>query len=239
MKWFLGTYTNRFQHRHNFPKRLFSGRYKSVIIDAGVPGHLRLTCDYVHLNPARAKCLRPKQSLQAFRWSSYPAYLKPPTQRPAWLHVDWLLTEMGIAKDSEAGRRQFASQMEQRRQEAVDSQWKPLRRGWYLGDKKFRRLLLDTARAKLGPIRSGLDPQKAAEEKKARRILREEMARLKWNQAELNRRRKGDAQKMRIAERIRAQSTVTTRWLAENLKMGAVTSVSSRLYHAKAHPTTR
>jgi hypothetical protein len=29
-------------------------------------------CDYVHLNPARAKVLKPEQPLSAFGWSSYP-----------------------------------------------------------------------------------------------------------------------------------------------------------------------
>jgi len=33
MKWFLGTYTIRFNARHRLRGHLFSGRYKSVVID--------------------------------------------------------------------------------------------------------------------------------------------------------------------------------------------------------------
>jgi len=43
---------------------LFSGRYKALVVDAAAPGYFRTVCEYVHLNPARAKLLRPEQSLQ-------------------------------------------------------------------------------------------------------------------------------------------------------------------------------
>ena len=60
-------------------------------------------CDYVHLNPARAKVLKPGQPLSAFAWSSYAQYLAAPGRRPKWLRVDRLLGEWGIPKDSPAG----------------------------------------------------------------------------------------------------------------------------------------
>jgi REP element-mobilizing transposase RayT len=33
MKWFLGVYTGRFNRRHKLFGHLFSGRYKSLIVD--------------------------------------------------------------------------------------------------------------------------------------------------------------------------------------------------------------
>jgi len=33
-------------------------------------------CDYVHLNPARAKVLQAAEPLSAFAWSSYPRWSK-------------------------------------------------------------------------------------------------------------------------------------------------------------------
>jgi len=115
MKWFLGTYTARFKRRHKLFGHLFSGRYKALVVDAASPGYLRTVCEYVHLNPVRAKLLRPEESLRAYRWSSYPAYLLPPGRRPAWLGVARVLGEMGIPKDSTAGRKQFERVMEERR----------------------------------------------------------------------------------------------------------------------------
>ena len=55
MKWLLGAYTMRFNRRHKLNGHLFAGRYKSLLIDAAAPGYLRTVCDYVHLNPVRAR----------------------------------------------------------------------------------------------------------------------------------------------------------------------------------------
>src|SRR5664279_921923 len=57
MKWFLGTYTGRFNRRHHLSGHLFSGRYKALIVDGSGNGYLKTVCDYVHLNPARAGLL--------------------------------------------------------------------------------------------------------------------------------------------------------------------------------------
>ena len=115
MKWFLGTYTGRFNRRHKLFGHLFSGRYKALIVDGSGHGYLKTVCEYVHLNPARAKLLRPEQPLRAYRWSSWPEYLKKPRQRPGWLRVDRLLGEMRIPKDSPAGRRELERLVEARR----------------------------------------------------------------------------------------------------------------------------
>jgi len=38
MKWFLGTYTGRFNRRHKLFGHLFSGRYKALIVDGSGTG---------------------------------------------------------------------------------------------------------------------------------------------------------------------------------------------------------
>ena len=72
MKWLLGTYTIRFNRRHKLFGHLFSGRYKALPVDGSGSGYLKSVCDYVHLNPARAKLIAAKAKLSEFRWSSYP-----------------------------------------------------------------------------------------------------------------------------------------------------------------------
>ena len=44
-----------FNRRHKLFGHLFSGRYKSLIVDGSGSGYLKSVGDYVHLNPARAK----------------------------------------------------------------------------------------------------------------------------------------------------------------------------------------
>jgi len=79
MKWFLGTYTMRFNRRHSLTGHLFAGRYKSLLLDGSSSDYLRAACDYVHLNPVRAGLTGAGQALQTYRWSSYAAYLQPST----------------------------------------------------------------------------------------------------------------------------------------------------------------
>ena len=41
MKWLLGTFTGRFDRRHHLFGHLFSGRYKSMIVDGSGHGYVR------------------------------------------------------------------------------------------------------------------------------------------------------------------------------------------------------
>jgi hypothetical protein len=69
----------------------------------------------------------------------YPAYLQAASRRPKWLRVDRLLGQWGIARDSAAGRKQWAWQMERRRQEESRSGYQTVRRGWCFGSEEFRQ----------------------------------------------------------------------------------------------------
>jgi REP element-mobilizing transposase RayT len=115
MKWFLGTYTARFNRRHRLFGHLFSGRYKSLVVNDSGNGYLKAVCDYVHLNPARAGLVKPEEPLRRFAWSSWPGCLLAPSQRPAWLRVERLLGEYHIPKDSAAGRQHLEQALEGRR----------------------------------------------------------------------------------------------------------------------------
>ena len=150
MKWLLGTYTSRFNRRHKLFGHLFSGRYKSLVVDGSGSGYLKSVGDYVHLNPARAKLVAADAPLKSFAWSSWPAYLLAPPKRPAWLRVDRLLGERGIPKDSPAGRQRLEQALEERRGAEEGEEFKPIRRGWCLGEEAFRKELLAQMGERLG-----------------------------------------------------------------------------------------
>jgi putative transposase len=158
MRWFLGTYTARFNRRHKLSGHLFSGRYKSLIVDGSGSGYLKAVCDYVHLNPVRAKLLTSEQRLLDYRWSSWPEYLKSPGKRWPWLRVDRVLGEWGARQDNATGRRQLEQGMERRRKTEAsqeNSDWKQLRRGWCWGAKDFRDELLELIGQKKGKQHHG------------------------------------------------------------------------------------
>jgi hypothetical protein len=53
MKWLQGTYTQRFNRRHNLGGHLFQGRYKALVIDGEESGYFLQVSSYIHLNPIR------------------------------------------------------------------------------------------------------------------------------------------------------------------------------------------
>jgi putative transposase len=235
MQWFLGTYTTRFNRRHKLFGHLFSGRYKSLIVDGSGRGYLKSVCDYVHLNPVRANLLKPEQPLEAYRWSSWPEYLKRPGKRLAWLRVDRLFGEWGVRQDTAAGRRQLERGMEQRRELEVSKgspDWKRLRRGWCWGPKGFREELLELIGQKQGRQHYG-EELRESDEQKAERLVAEMLRKSGWTEAELRRRRKGDAKKARMAAQLRAGTTMTWPWIAERLAMGHWRTASNAVRASK------
>jgi putative transposase len=228
MKWFLGTYTSRYNRRHKEFGHLFSGRYKSLIVDGSGTGYLKSVCDYVHLNPVRAGLLKQRASLQSYPWSSYGQYLKAPSQRWHWLRVDRLLGEWGISKDSPAGRRRLSQVMEHRRQEeSPERNWKAVERGWCLGDEEFRAELL----AHVSQLRGDHygEELRQADQAHALTLLQKKLRARGWEEADLAQRPKGDPEKVDIAWRLRQETTMTLKWIAQKLYMGSWTYLSNLL----------
>jgi putative transposase len=228
MKWFLGTYTSRFNRRHKLFGHLFSGRYKSLVVDGSGNGYLRTVCDYVHLNPVRAKLLTPEQPLQQFRWSSYPEYLKRAGQRPPWLRVDRVLGELAIQQDNAAGRKRFAETMEERRGKDQPGEWKAVRRGWFLGSRQLKEQLLERMGPEMGEHHGG-DEKQETDEQIAHRLVLEELSKRRWTEADLAKRRKTDAAKAKIAARLRGETVMTLDWIAQRLQMGCRHTVANCL----------
>jgi len=220
MKWLLGTYTGRFNRRHKFFGHLFSGRYKALIVDGRGNGYLKTVCDYVHLNPARAKLLTPEQPLSEYAWSSWPEYLKSPAKRWPWLRVDRLQGEYRIPQDSAAGRRHLAECLEQRRAAEDGQAYKTIRRGWFLGNDVLKQELLGQMAERKGPEHYGAE-RRESELAKAERLLAVELKKVRWSEADLARQRKGHPVKVRLAQQLRAHTTLTVGQIAKRLQMGS------------------
>ena len=232
MRWLLSSYTIRLNHRQKLLGQVFSGRYKAVIVEGSGNGYLRTACDYVHLNPARAKLLGPDERLLEYPWSSLVWHLAAPEHRPVWMRVDRLLGEHGIKADSAAGREEFERRMERRRLEETDGQeWKPLKRGWLLGSEEFRAKLLEAMESRLGEHHSGQLRHESAQAK-AERIIAEELRRAQWKEPDLKAHAKSDPVKLATAARLRRETTLTVREVAKRLDMGGWKSLGNKLYLA-------
>ena len=62
---------------------------------------------------------------------------------------------------------------------------------------------------------------------KARRILQEELDKLGWTTKDLEARSKGDVRKVRLARRLRTETSVTWKWISAQLHMGTWTHAAS------------
>jgi REP element-mobilizing transposase RayT len=233
MKWLLGTYSSRFNRRHKLLGHLFSGRYKSLVVDGAGQGDLKRVCDYVHLNPARARLVGAEAPLRSFGWSSWPAYLRAARQRPAWLRVVRLLGEYGTAKDSAAGRGQLERALEARRgggRGAVQGRAARL----VLGGGGLSEGIVGVNERAAGrrALRRGTRRDGASE---GRTDLRGGVESAQVEGERVEERPKGDAAKVALAARLRTETTMTVGWIAERLGMGSRGYLNQLLYrHRKA-----
>lgn len=230
MHWLLSTYTIRLNHRHQMTGHLFSGRYKALVVEGNGSGYLKTVCDYVHLNPARANLLGTEDRLLSYPWSSLVWYVAAREHRPGWMRVDRLLGEHGIGEDSASGRQQFEGRMEARRLEEADEQeLKPLRRGWCFGSPEFRQQMIERLEQGLGDYHSG-ELRRESAAAKADRIVAEELKRLGWTEADLERRRKSDPGKLAIAARLRRETILTIKSIAVRVRLGTSKGANANLH---------
>ncbi len=226
MKWLLQTYTSRFNRRHKFFGHVFSGRFKAPVVDGSGKGYLRTVSEYVHLNPVRAKLIREDAPLSTYGWSSYPAYLQ--RARSSWLRVDRVLGEFRIAGDTRAGRQRFKEVMETRRFEAEGKDYQGLERGWCFGGEEFRQELLAQVHGAIGPNHSGQERRQSAEER-ARRIVQETLGDVGLTPAQFQLIRANAEVKVQLARRLRRETTLSLKWIAQQLGVGSWKYLSNLL----------
>ncbi len=232
MQWMLGTYTARFNARHKLRGHLFSGRYKAILVDDADDGYLRRVCDYTHLNPHRAKIVKPEEPLEAYAWSSYPLYLAKPKDRWTWLRVDALLGEHGIKRDSTRGRQEFSRRMEERRKEGDEDVQQVMKCGWKWGSGDFLERIHELIQKPLTENHGSIEKRETLEIR-ARRLIDDGLHEEKLEQNDLAKLPKGHPVKIKIAHRIHRETPMTLRWIAENLEMGTWRYVAFLLHREK------
>ena len=143
-----------------------------------------------------------------------------------------MLGEWGIPKDSPAGRQRLEQVLEERRGAEEGEEFKAIRRGWCLGEKKFREELLAQMSERIGAEHYG-EERAAAAEAQAEQIIATELKRRRWKEAEIKTQAKGDPTKLALAARLRAETTMTAGWIAERLGMGTRGYLNHLLYRRR------
>ncbi len=245
MKWLQGTYTQRYNSRHQVFGHLFQGRYKAMIVDGQEESYFPVVSTYIHLNPARVKLIRVGQErLKRYRWSSYPWYLNRAGKRPVWLRTERVMGSLRLGPRDQKG---YEAYLEGRVLELaspagrkeLDGEWKALRRGWYVGGESFLSKLegyLDRVmEGRRRESHSG-EAKAAHDEAAGERDLKHGLGVLGLSDAGMKALPKGAGEKMVLAWWLRRRTTVSLRWLSERLAMGHVSRVSQAISVVKRRP---
>ena len=229
MQWLQSTFAKRFNRLRRENGHLFQGRYKSLIVDPGEG--LGPLCHYIHLNPVRAG-LCTVTDLGAWPWSSM-AWVRSVRRRPAWFDPSPALDHAGGLKDSSTGRRQYLAYLgwlaeDEPARKAL--KFDRMSRGWVLGSKSFKADLLKENRRAMAARELGEDDEMAAAREVHRQgVLTQLLRRIGRTRRELKAEGKFAAWKVAVAATMKARTTVTNRWLSEQLAMGSLHEVSRQV----------
>lgn len=236
MRWLQSTYAIRFNTRHRQCGHLFQGRYKALVVDGRAGDYLATVSTYVHLNPVRARLVKP-EAMDTYRWSSLPAYVGK-QKAPRWLERVRVLGALGLAAGA-AGRRRYGQYLKQRGEEevrpssAIEQEYGHLRRGWCWGDATFRAGLLDmlgsAVRRSGGRSHSG-GATAAHDEAGAEALLARELKRMKVTLEEVMTWPWSDSRKKKLARLLRGSTTMTNAWVGQRLGGGHESTVSRAVH---------
>ncbi len=237
MHWLQSTLAVRFNRLRGERGHLFQGRYQSLLVEdqAALAGLV----DYIHLNPVRAGIV-PASQVEAFRWSSLPAFVKAREKRfPGLVADDWL-KQRGLADDAEGGMAYvgyltaLASDGTRQRELGFEI----MSKGWALGTDSWRKVMAKAHAQR--SLTAGVDAEQAKHLKEARwELLMEKILRKEGRQPEeLAGAKKNAGWKVAIALRLRREAGASAAWLAKALHMGTVGTTRSYLSKANLKKLT-
>ena len=243
MKWLQGAYAQRFNLRHGLRGHVFQGRYKALLIDGEEAGHFLQASSYIHLNPVRAGLVKPNQPLKIYPWSSFPSYVASPGKRMEGVYVDRVFGELGHQKDSRVARQKYERYMEDlvgkcrevEGKRELEEKWKPLRRGWYMGDETFLSRMLELMGKNLeGKMRESYlgDELRDHDEGEALKMLKRGLEVLGIKESDLKDKAKGAFEKQVLAWWLRKKTVVSRKWISERLGMGDLSRVTNAVRKA-------
>ena len=137
--------------------------------------------------------------------------------------------EYRIPKDSPAGRRRLELELEALRGTEESEAYRPLRRGWFLGQESLREELLEAVSTQASSQHYG-DELRESAEARAQGLIVRELSRQGWKESDLEVQPKGHRVKVRLAARLRRESTVSVEWIALKLRRGTRGHLTHLLY---------
>lgn len=238
MKWFQGTYTQRFNRRNWSVGHVFQGRYKAIPVELEAAGYFQKVSEYIHLNPARAGLLDGEQpQLNAYLWSSFPRFTLERCL-PFWLQRERVFAAYELPDEGRVSRQRYGKLLALRVGETLaqpdgdgkrQADWRELRRGWYLGSAGFGERLMELAENVVsGHRRSSYRAESLLrhDEMAAEEMLTRGIQKLRWSLEEAQKAPKSDPRKQGLAWLVKRHTVVGDEWLIRRLNMGHRSNIS-------------
>ena len=237
MKWFQGTYTQRFNARHGQRGHVFQGRYKAIPVDTSETDYFRTVSDYIHLNPARAGLLMgDKSNVEDYPWSSYPRFVGKDSL-PPWLRRDRVFGAHHLSDAGTVSRRRYSAYMKKRvaeikkpgESEELQSEWSAIRRGWFVGDDGFRDYLYTQISQRVRGLKRtsfAKDGLKLHDEQMAKRHLGSALTALEVELPTVRKMPKNNPVKQALAWWVKKQTVIGDDWICRTLDMGSRVNIS-------------
>mgnify|MGYP000897054517 CR=1 FL=1 len=236
MRWLQATWAARFNRFRGEMGRPFQGRYRGLHVE---PGHaLAQVAHYIHLNPVRAGLVT-AESLLEYRWSSLTWFVG--ANRPSCLVAGTVLRESGGLSDTSEGWRQYQGYLGLLTEEDSarrEEKFSRLSRGWAIGSEEFKQELQSRVADPAGSRFELLGSDRQAHQEVQSAGWEDELRRLAQglgvDLAALPSQRSAE-EKVKLAAAMKTKTSVSNRWLAERLGMGAPDSVSQYVRRFRLH----
>ena len=226
MQWLQATFANRFNKLRKEHGHLFQGRYKALLVEPCYA--LGQVCDYIHLNPVRAR-ICPVDALEDYRFGSF-WYLQRPAKRLACMSLETALAEAGQLTDTPAGRRCYLDYLTWQVADGPAGKSKAyvnMSKGWALGTDRFKSRLLESSDVPDSPRAWGLAGAKEVRLQRQQKLMADCLRALKKTDADLQTDAKSSPWKVAIARFLKERGQAENRWLGDSLKMGRPEAVST------------
>jgi putative transposase len=224
--WLQSTFGNRFNRFRGEHGRAFQGRYQAILVEPG--RHLANLVNYIHLNPVRAKVVTLEQ-LSQFRWSSYRYFLRDTKDRPTFLLCQGWLQETGGLGDTPQGWRAYHDHLawlmaEPGRQK--EAAFERMSRGWVYGGETFQKNLLGKFKRMPNALDWGGKEVGEINRLEWKRLLNQALRVLDRDVTTAHAEPKSAPWKIAVAAWLKQRTSVSNRWLTEQLGMGPPDAVS-------------
>jgi len=218
MHWFQSTFAKRLRGDNDGTGPLFQGRYRALPVERGVP--LANLANYIHLRPADTGVVEP-ELLAVFRWSSLRRILR--SDCPDFLSPsEWIghVRELDGTPDRVAAYAPLLMRMARDPERLIAIGMRGMTRGPVIGSREFRNAVPALAAAAPGELHwSAMLDRLLGTRGKTCEDIEADAKSAPW--------------KVGIALELRSEAGAPLDWIARELGMGAVNSVSHHLWLAR------